>query len=51
MLKFLFKRKRPKCKHKWVVVHNEKYDNIGFREHYYMIQVCRKCGKRKITKV
>ena len=39
-----------RCDHKWKKVYNTKYGNIGFRKHYYIISVCKNCGKRKITK-
>ncbi len=39
-----------KCNHQWRVVHDTKYDNIGFRNKYAIVVVCDKCGKIKKVK-
>ena len=38
------------CKHNWEVIHDTKYDNVGFRDKYPIILVCTKCGKVKVIK-
>lgn len=35
------------CNHRWKVIHDTKYDNIGFRRKYALVIVCDKCGKVK----
>ena len=39
-----------KCKHTWEIIHDTKYDNVGFRDKYYVVLVCTKCGKVKKIK-
>lgn len=39
-----------KCNHQWIVVHDTKYDNVGFRNKYAIVVVCNKCGKVKKVK-
>ena len=39
-----------KCDHNWKVMHDTKYDNVGFRDKYPVILVCAKCGKVKVIK-
>lgn len=46
---FIKTLKTRNCIHDYKKVHDTKYDNIGFREHYPIVYECQKC--RKIIKV
>lgn len=39
-----------KCIHEWEQIHDTKYDNMGFRDKYPVVLVCKKCGKVKVIK-
>lgn len=39
-----------RCNHKWQQTHDTKYDNVGFRDKYPIVLVCKKCGKVKVIK-